>query len=268
MQTLIAGLWVFCFGAAIGSFLNVVIYRLPAGLSVLYPPSRCPHCQTRLQPYDNVPVLGWLWLQGRCRYCRWPISVRYPLIELAMGLLFLGLFLQHGLTLETVAAWLLVSWLMVLAWIDLDTLTLPNVLTASGTCAGWLMQVLLADGSLSGALSAGVSSLSASLLGLWLLDGLALVGTVCLGQLAMGGGDAKLAALLGAWLGWQGLLLSLFLACLLGALIGGGGMALGWLKRRQPIPFGPFLSAAAGITLIWGERLIQAYLSWFFPLGI
>ncbi|MEO1404235.1 MAG: prepilin peptidase [Cyanobacteria bacterium J06635_1] len=144
METFLPAVFVFVFGAAVGSFLNVVIYRLPAGLSLLFPPSHCPKCENRLKPYDNVPVLGWLWLKGRCRYCRTAISVRYPLVEFLTGVLFFSVFGKFGWTFETIGFWVLVSWLIVLALIDLDTMTLPNPLTASGVVLGWLFQSGLA----------------------------------------------------------------------------------------------------------------------------
>ena len=238
MDALVTSALVFLFGAAVGSFLNVVIYRVPAGLSLLHPPSRCPKCRTQLKPYDNVPVLGWLWLKGRCRYCRTPIAPRYPLIEALTGALFLAAFGQFGLAWTTVSAWLLLSWLICLTFIDFDTLTLPNVLTQSGL-----------------------------VLGLWVFEIIGFVGSLLTGKTVMGGGDGKLAALLGAWLGWQGMLLSSFLACALGAFIGGGAIALGLIRRRHPIPFGPFLALGATLTLFWGDRLLGWYLRSFFPLS-
>lgn len=260
METLLPWTLVFFLGASIGSFLNVVIYRLPAGLSLLYPPSRCPRCLHRLKFYDNVPIFGWLWLKGRCRHCRTSISPRYPLVELASGLLFLALFLHFGWQLKTLTSWVLASWLIVLTLIDLDTLTLPNALTASGVCLGWLAQGLLAMGTGRPLNLAIVASVGASVLGLWLFDVISLFGAVVMGTTVMGGGDGKLAAMLGAWLGWQGLLLSILLSSALGALFGSLAMALGWVKRRQPIPFGPFLAFGAGITLFFGNPMIQAYL--------
>ncbi|MGD1951964.1 MAG: prepilin peptidase [Leptolyngbyaceae cyanobacterium] len=252
---------IFTLGASIGSFLNVVIYRLPAGLSLLSPPSRCPRCLTRLRPYDNVPVLGWLWLRGRCRYCRTRISIRYPLVELISGLLYIAIFLRFGWTLETLVYCGLISWLIALTLIDIDTLTLPNSLTASGVCLGWIAQIFLAvDQSIVSAMGA---SFAATVLGLWLFDMLSLLGAMAVGKTVMGGGDGKLAAMLGAWLGWQGLLLSVLLASLLGAVGGGLGLMLGRFDRRQPIPFGPFLAFGAGISLFFGNALIRAYLSLF-----
>ena len=259
--SLVPSLFVFVLGSAIGSFLNVVIYRLPAGLSLLSPPSRCPHCLTRLRVYDNVPVLGWLWLRGRCRHCRTAISPRYPLVEGAIGFLYVALWLRFGWSLETPFYWALISWLVALALIDIDTLTLPNPLTMSGVCLGWLAQgFLVTDQSAASALGASVA---ASVLGLWLFDGISLVGAIVAGKTVMGGGDGKLAAMLGAWLGWQGLLLSILLASVLGALGGGLGMLLRRLDRRQPIPFGPFLALGAGISIFFGNALIRGYLSLF-----
>lgn len=260
LYSLLPSAFVFVIGASIGSFLNVVIYRLPAGISLLSPPSRCPRCLTRLRPYDNVPIVGWLWLRGRCRYCRVQISARYPWVEFVSGLLFLALFLRFGWSLETPVYWVLISWLVALTLIDIDTLTLPNVLTLSGVVLGWLAQGLLAtDQSVAVA-----ASVAASILGLWLFDGISLLGSVAVGKTAMGGGDGKLAAMLGAWLGWQGLVLSVLLASLLGTLTGILGIWLGRLNRRQPIPFGPFLAFGAGISLFFGNVLIQGYLSLFF----
>ena len=268
MDALITSALVFLFGAAVGSFLNVVIYRVPAGLSLLHPPSRCPKCHTQLKPYDNVPVLGWLWLRGRCRYCRTPISPRYPLIEAFTGALFLATFWLLGMGWATVGYWILLSWLVALTFIDIDTLTLPNALTGSGLLLGlavkFALPILQGEpwpapiyGLLGGILGA--------VLGIWLFDVITLFASAALGQTAMGGGDAKLAAMLGAWLGWQGVLLSSFAACVVGAAVGGGAIALKLISRRQPMPFGPFLAIGAVITVFWGEAIIGAYRSLFFP---
>lgn len=259
---------VFALGAAIGSFLNVVIYRLPAGLSVIHPPSRCPNCQRSLKAYDNVPVLGWLWLRGRCRFCRWPIPVRYPLVEAATGVLFLVVFSFFGLSWLTLGYWILFSWLLALSLIDLDTLTLPNVLTQSGLILGLLFQLswgLLQPEGISQAAQQLMFGIGGAVLGFWLLDGIAIAGSMLLGQAAMGGGDAKLAAMMGAWLGWKLLLIAGFLACALGAVIGGGAIALRLRSRRQPMPFGPFLALGTGVAVLWGEALLNGYLQLFFP---
>jgi leader peptidase (prepilin peptidase)/N-methyltransferase len=256
-------------GASVGSFLNVVVYRIPAGLSLLYPPSRCPKCLTRLRKRENVPVLGWLWLKGRCAHCGTPISARYPLVEGATGLLYLLTFWLFGWSWLTVGYWLFLSWLLALALIDLDTMTLPNPLTQSGLVVGLVVQAglgLLATGALTGAISQLMHGVLGAVVGLWLVEIISLVGTITLGQTAMGAGDAKLAAMMGAWLGWKYLLLAGFLACLVGSLVGGGAIALGLLNRRQPMPFGPFLALGALLAAFWGEAIVTTYMRVFFPL--
>ncbi len=256
--------FVFAFGACIGSFLNVVVYRLPAGLSLLYPPSRCPHCHHRLGNTENVPVLGWIRLHGRCRWCRAPISVRYPLVEAATGLIFCWVFWVFGLSLVTLGYWVLVSWLFALALIDWDTMTLPNVLTKSCLLLGLAFQVLQGwtEGKIPNTLMGGIGS---AVLGIWLFDLIRWTGTIVLGQPAMGGGDPKLAAAIGAWLGWQKLLVTGFLACSVGAIVGGAAIALGLLGRRHPFPFGPFLVLGAILTIFWGDSLLSLYQDLFFP---
>lgn len=261
--------FVFALGTAIGSFLNVVIYRLPAKLSLLYPPSRCPQCLNRLRTHENVPVLGWLWLRGRCGHCGQPIPVRYPLVEAATGAIFLVIYGVFGNSLQTIGIWAFASWLLALALIDFDTLTLPNSLTQSGLIAGVGFQATLGwvnSGSFSGTISQLMAGVMGAVLGIWLFDLITILGSIALGQTAMGAGDAKLAAMLGAWLGWQYLLLTGFLACALGALIGGSAIAFGWLSRRQAMPFGPFLALGGMVTALWGSELISTYLSLFFPL--
>ena len=229
---------VFWLGAAIGSFLNVVVYRLPAGLSLLYPPSRCPHCLTRLRKRENVPVLGWLWLKGRCNHCKSPISVRYPLVEAATGILFLLTFWMFGFSISTIGYWLFLSWLLALSLIDLDTMTLPNPLTQSGLILGLAFQAVsgfVITSSLTGAIEYFFAGVIGAVLGVWLLDAISFGGSIVLGQPAMGAGDAKLAAMMGAWLGWKLL------------LIGG------------------FLALGAALSVFYGEALLSGYLRLFFP---
>lgn len=263
-------LLVLALGAAVGSFLNVVIYRVPAGLSLLHPPSRCPKCLHRLRSHENVPVLGWLWLRGRCAHCRSPISPRYPIVEAATALLFVITFWAFGLSWQTVGYWAFLSWLLSLSLIDLDTLTLPNPLTQSGLVAGLVFQAVwgyVAGGGWTGAIVQLMHGLIGAVLGLWLLEIIEFVGSAMLGQPAMGLGDAKLAAMMGAWLGWKLLLLAGFVACAIGAFAGGAAIGLGLLSRRQPMPFGPFLALGAAIVLFWGDALIATYLRIFFPLS-
>jgi leader peptidase (prepilin peptidase)/N-methyltransferase len=266
-----AAVIVFTLGASIGSFLNVVVYRLPAGLSILWPPSRCPHCLHRLGKRENVPILGWMWLQGRCRHCKSRISIRYPLVEAATGLLFLLVFWKSGWQwqVQTFGYWAFFSWLLTLSIIDLDTMTLPNALTQSGLVAGLVFQVSTGfqSAAASGLVNQLMSGIVGAVVGIWVFDIIAFAGSMAFGQAAMGGGDAKLAAMMGAWLGWKYLLVAGFLACAVGAFVGGGAIALGLLNRRQPMPFGPFLALGAVLTVVWGKELLSAYLQLFFPLN-
>lgn len=264
---------VFALGASIGSFLNVVIYRIPAGLSILHPPSRCPHCLTRLKTNENVPVFGWLWLRGRCKHCRAPISPRYPLVEGATGLLFLLIFWTSSSQVEVLGYWAFFSWLLALSLIDLDTMTLPNPLTQSGLVAGLCFHLFALPGApesitsfqFSNAIAGLMSGIIGAVVGLWLFELISLASSIVLQQTGMGAGDAKLAAMMGAWLGWKYLLMAGFIACLLGAFVGGGAIALGLLNRRQPLPFGPFLALGAGLTALWGDAILSTYLNLFFP---
>jgi len=261
--------FVFMFGAAIGSFLNVVIYRLPAKLSLLYPPSRCPVCHHQLGKTENVPIVGWLWLRGKCRHCRTPISPRYPMIETVTAVVFVAVYCQFGVSVSTVAYWGLLSWLIALSLIDYDTMTLPNSLTQSGLILGLGYQVVEGwhqGNSWQTAIPQQVmTGIIGAVLGIWLFDIITGVASSVLGQTAMGGGDAKLAAMIGAWLGWKLLLVGCFLACAVGALVGGGAIALGMLSRRDPMPFGPFLALGGAIAVFYGETLISAYVRVFFP---
>jgi len=265
-------LFAFLLGIAVGSFLNVVVYRLPKGQSILWPASHCPRCSRPLTWRDNIPVMGWLLLQGRCRYCSGKISPRYPVIELITGLLFLLVAWRFDQPLTVLGYCGLISWLLTLSLIDLDTMRLPNALTQSGlvtglafsSAAGWVeadgvaTQQLIAQGLMA--------SMLAAVIGLWLFEGIAFVASVSFGQTAMGGGDAKLAAMLGAWLGWPLLLVATVLACVMGSLFGILGLALGRIQRRQAVPFGPFLALGAVIAIFAGRLLISVYMAWFWPV--
>ena len=273
METLVwavANTFVFLFGACIGSFLNVVIYRIPAGLSLVHPPSRCPQCNHRLGKTENVPVLGWLWLKGRCRWCKTPISPRYPIIEAVTGIIFLLVFWQFGYSLETIGYCAFLSWLLSLSMIDFDTMTLPGSLTKSGLVLGLVFQAIIGwqkvgahrDAPLlSGIANQLIFGIGGAVLGIWLLEIIGLIGTIIIGQQAMGDGDGKLMATIGAWLGWKYILLGGFLACGVGSIIGGGAILLGILNRKQPMPFGPFLALGAALTLFFGDRIINAYVN-------
>lgn len=260
---------VFALGAAVGSFLNVVIYRIPAGLSIVYPPSRCPRCLRRLKYYDNIPILGWVALKGHCRSCRGAIAIRYPILEAVTGALFVLTYAAFGVSLSTLGYWAFFSWLLALALIDWDTMTLPNALTQSGLGVGLVYQALQggakADAVSSGAAAQLLTGILGAVVGIWTFDIITFLGAIAFGQTAMGGGDAKLAGMIGAWLGWKLMLLAGFMACAIGAFAGGGAMAIGLISRRQPIPFGPFLAAGAVLAVFLGEALLSTYMRVFFP---
>jgi leader peptidase (prepilin peptidase) / N-methyltransferase len=261
-----ASVIVFALGASIGSFINVVVYRLPAGLSVLYPPSRCPHCLNRLKAYDNVPVFGWLRLRGRCRFCKTKISRRYPVVEGVTGLIFLIIFAIFQFSLQTLEYWAFCSWLLALSLIDFDTMTLPNPLTKSGLVLGLVFQMVLGfvpEHSLSDLASHLMLGIVGAVLGLWLFDAIAFFGSIILGKAAMGGGDAKLAAMMGAWLGWKLLLIASLIACVAGVVVGGVAISLSQHKIGQKMPFGPYLALGSVVTIFIGETILSSYLQLF-----
>jgi leader peptidase (prepilin peptidase) / N-methyltransferase len=260
-------------GAAIGSFLNVVVYRVPAGLSVVWPPSRCPKCLHQLGMGENIPILGWLLLRGKCRHCRTPISPRYPLVEATTAIIFVLVYNQFGLSIQTVGYSVLMSWLLALTLIDLDTMTLPNSLTQSGLVLGLAFQFVAGyvDGNhaIAGAREYLIQGILGMVLGIWIYDTILILGSLMVGKSAQGGGDAKLMAMVGAWSSWKVVLLSGGLASTL-ALIGfvtvagystlkGGGIKAGANKLIQPLPLGPFIALGATISLFGGDWLIDTY---------
>ncbi|MFN4875136.1 MAG: prepilin peptidase [Aphanizomenon sp.] len=266
LMSILVSIIVFVIGASLGSFINVVVYRLPAGLSVLWPPSRCPQCLNRLKAYDNVPVLGWFWLKGRCRYCQTKISFRYPLVEALTGIIFLIVFWVFQFSIFTIGYWAFFGWLLALSLVDLDTMTLPNSLTKSGLILGIGFQV--AVGWLSEPTAVGLSKwlikgIVGAVLGLWLFDAISLLGSMAFGKTVMGAGDAKLAAMMGAWLGWRYLLLAVFISCSLGVFIGGGAIILSRHHKSQKMPFGPFLAMGGVVTVFCGETILSHYMRLF-----
>jgi leader peptidase (prepilin peptidase) / N-methyltransferase len=254
---------VFMFGAAIGSFLNVVVYRLPAGLSVLHPPSRCPHCLTPIRKRDNLPIFGWLKLKGRCAHCAAPVSPRYPIVEAFAGVLFLVSYLLFGFSIATIGYWLFLSLLLALALIDFDTMTLSDPLMKLGVISGLIFQATigLITHGVSGAVVSLLGSAIGMVLGILLLDGITVIGGLIFRRAAMGDGDAFLAAMMGAWLGWKYLLLAIFLAALSGAIVGSGGRVFGRMDKFQKMPFGPFLALGAALAVFFGHDLLSRYLA-------
>ncbi len=251
------------FGACIGSFINVVVYRLPAGLSLIHPPSRCPHCHTRLKAKDNIPIFGWLWLRGKCRYCGASIPWRYPTIEFSTALLFTALAWQFAPVSslpQLVMLWSFASWLLSLALIDLDTETLPNSLTQSGLILGIFYQALESNNGRELAQKL-IASTIGMVAGVWSLSLLGLVMSAVLGKEAMGGGDPKLLAMIGAWLGWQQVIITVLIGSMGGLIFAGISRLVG--ISLQKIRFGPFLTIGGLGALFWGQYLTEQYLLWF-----
>jgi leader peptidase (prepilin peptidase)/N-methyltransferase len=243
----------FIVGLAIGSFANVCIHRIPLRQSVVRPPSRCPRCGALIRSFDNVPVLGWLWLRGACRSCRAPISIRYPLVELANGLLYLALAWQRGLTLGAILSMLLATALLVLSLIDLEHHLLPDVITLPGVALGFAASFI--PGSPVRPLESALAAAGGYVAFLFV----ARAYQKARGIEGLGQGDWKMAALLGAWLGWQQMLLVVFLASVAGTLI--GLVLIGFRGRdmRFALPLGTFLGAAGIVALFVGRPLVDWY---------
>ena len=287
-------IWVFTLGAVIGSFLNVVIARVPKGESVVSPGSRCPRCKRAIRWYDNVPILSWLILRGKCRDCALPISPRYPMVELLIALLAVAIARQLGPTWVALGYFAFATSLVALAYIDLDTWLLPSQIT-------W---PLLALGLLSPLWNHGLpwrESLIGGAIGYALFAAIALFGEKVLKREVMGWGDVWLLAGIGAWLGWQALLPVVLLSAMQGALVGVVLLALGktpdgkgndapprpqetspqeasqplvehaadvpvvvptdddWVPPKNAVPYGPFLALAALEYLLAGARIVSSW---------
>ena len=248
---------IFIFGLLIGSFLNVCIYRIPLGLTVVQGRSMCPHCGTQIPWYWNVPLLSFLLLKGRCRYCQEKISPIYPAVEFLNAVLTLLAFLVYGLTLSSLFFSLLFSCLVVISFIDLGHKIIPDglvlVLLILGMgFAGYQVLVLQAPWSLF-AIGFFAASLPLFILGYFYQDGI-------------GGGDIKLMAVVGLFLGWKLVLLALFLASLFGLFYAGILAALHRVNRRSVIPFGPFLSLGILVSTLFGHQILSLYFSLFFTV--
>ena len=266
---------VFLFGLIFGSFLNVVILRIPPLLEYDWrcqckellelkgdeeekPPgivvsrSRCPKCGHGIRATENIPVLSYVLLRGKCSACKARISPRYPLVELTTAILFLVTIWHFGPNLQGLTALLLTAFLIVLAGIDLDHQLLPDNMTLPLMWIG----ILLGFWSIHTDLASSVTGALAGYLSLWSIFHLFRMLT---GKEGMGYGDFKLLAALGAWMGWQVLPLIVLLSSVVGAAVGLTLMVSGKLQRDKPMPFGPFIAAAGWITLIWGEKIINFY---------
>ena len=241
-------LFIFILGAVIGSFLNVCIYRLPAQQSVITPPSNCPNCHTPIRFYDNMPILSFLLLRGRCRTCGTPISAQYILVEILNGAGYMLIIWKFGLSLESALYAILFSSLLVASAIDLYHRIIPDVITIPGIIAGLLASAFI--------LPSGIKdSIAGTLLGgsIFFIVAVASRG-------GMGGGDIKLIAMIGAFLGWPNVIITIILSSFLGSLVGIFMMIFFGKGRKYPVPFGPFLAIGGIISLFFDKEIIGWYL--------
>ncbi len=262
-------IWVFAIGAVVGSFLNVVIARVPKGESIVSPRSRCPRCGSAIAWYDNVPIVSWIALRAKCRRCGLPISVRYPIVEILTGVLAVAVVRQVGATWSAVGYFAFAACLLALAYIDLDTWLLPHQMT-------WpLLALGLASPLWNRALPFAESGIGAAA-GFAVFAAVALLGEKVLRRETMGWGDVWLLAAIGAWLGWPALLPVVLLSAVQGAVVGSLMLALrrapdpappppaessdeDWVPPRHAVPYGPFLALAALEYLFFGHRLVTAW---------
>ncbi len=284
LPEVIGYIFIFVFGTVIGSFLNVVIHRVPNEESIVFPNSACPKCKAPIKVYDNIPLFGWLLLGGKCRNCKAPISARYPAVEFLTGLVFTLVFWQIGFNVFLPVALLFSAVIIALVFIDAEHMILPNVITyplfAFALAVRILFPVLFAGAHFSDMTAwpitylqgypAWAVSLAGALLGALVGGGfLWVVGAawkLLRGVEAMGLGDVKMMLGVGALLGWRLTLLSIFLGAFAGALIGMAVIGFNRDKNFQSqLPFGIFLGVGAIISMLFGESLIAWYVSMFLP---
>jgi leader peptidase (prepilin peptidase) / N-methyltransferase len=243
-------------GASIGSFLNVCIYRWPAEQSVVRPRSRCPSCEHLLAWRDNIPVLGWLVLRGRCRYCAAPVSIQYPVVELATALVWVAAFVRFGFELEALRSATFLTILLGIAMTDAREMVIPDQFTLIGAAIGLLLAAAPGTGITFAAAALGAAA------GYVLLWGVKLAAERALRKPALGVGDIHMMLLVGAFTGLPGMLLTLMLGSVLGLAI---GVPLTWLRGRLTalgtyLPLGTFLAMGAALAYVWGDAIVRWYL--------
>lgn len=247
-------IFAFVLGAVVGSFLNVCICRLPRDESIVSPPSHCPKCGFRIPFYDNIPILSYLLLAGKCRSCRASISFQYPLVELINALLALFLFIRFGPTLGFAVLFVFCSAMVVITFIDLEHQIIPDVISLPGIIFGFIASFFIPQlGWLNSLIGIAVGGGSLLLVAY----GYQLIAK----KEGMGGGDIKLLAMMGAFFGWKAVLFIIFASSLIGSVIGIALMLIRNEDSKLAIPFGPFLAFAAIIYIFFGGRVIHWYLS-------
>jgi len=243
------------FGLIVGSFLNVCIFRLPEGLSVVRPPSRCRACGHLLSWFENVPVVSYAVLRGRCRQCGAPISWQYPLVEVVTGVVFAIAVVQFGLTWLTASRLVFASAMIVLFVIDLEHRILPNVITLPGIALGFLFSLIAEPGWMASAI--GIAA------GGGVLFAIAEAYYLIRHEQGLGMGDVKMLAMIGAFLGWKLMLLTLVLSSFAGSLVGVALIASGRGGLKYALPFGTFLAAGAVVASFAGDPIVRWYLNFY-----
>ena len=244
------------FGLIIGSFLNVCIYRIPRNMSVIMPSSRCPACNKPIKAWDNIPVLSYILLGGKCRYCKKEISLKYPLVEALNAFLYIALLWRYGAEWYFFLYCALISALIVITFIDLDFQIIPDMITLPGIVIGFIAgPLLMPDPFMRYSRLSFLSSLVGFLAGGGLYYAIAI-----LSKGGMGGGDIKMMAMVGALMGWKSVILTTFLGSLTGAIVGIFLMIFKGKGRKTKIPFGPFLALGVLITLFFGQEIFQWYI--------
>lgn len=246
-------------GIVVGSFLNVCIHRLPRGLSIVKPPSACPECKTPIKPWENIPIISYIFLMGKCRVCKKGISIQYPAVELLNGILYLVVFKSFGIGWHLPVLFAFASAMIVITLIDLEFQIIPDVITLPGIVIGLIGASFLIPDPFTPLLP--VVGLKNSLSGLLFGGGLFYLIAV-LSRGGMGGGDIKMMAMVGAFMGWKAILLTTFVASLTGSIVGIFLMIFKGKGRKTKIPFGPFLALGSLITLFFGGEILRWYL-WF-----
>jgi leader peptidase (prepilin peptidase)/N-methyltransferase len=253
--TIVPELAAFILGACIGSFLNVCIYRVPLAKSIVTPGSMCPHCGNPIRFYDNIPIFSYLWLRGRCRQCQAPVSLRYPLVELLTALLFTAVVIRFGVSVAAAIYMAFSAAMVTITFIDIDHRIIPDRISLPGIPLCFLAALALPD-----------MGWKAALIGILVGGGTLFVVawgySMLTGKEGMGGGDIKLLAMIGALLGWQGVVFTIFLASLLGTVVGLGIMLYARSNMKLAVPFGPFLAAGALAFIFVGPELV----TWYFGL--
>lgn len=248
-------IFIFIIGSVVGSFLNVCIYRLPKGRSIIVPGSHCPNCGAKIHWFDNIPIFSYIFLRGKARCCKLRISLRYFIVEILTASLFLVLFVYFGLDIKFIAYCIMVSGLIVATFVDFEIQEIPDEISIGGIVVGVILSAIFPDIlNETSRLNSFVNSLLGALAGGGMIYIMGLLGEFAFKKEAMGGGDVKLLAMIGSFIGWKLVILTFFLAPFFGSIV---GVVLKIKQGKDIIPYGPYLSLAAIISIFFGNRILN-----------